>query len=149
MYVVDASVWVNSFDQKEVGHEISRRFLTLLAEQQIAVAVPTLVLAEVAAAISRSRQEPAKAHAFAEAISRLPNLAFKSLDMVLARQSFRLAAQHGLRGADAVYAAVALETGYTLVSLDKEHLTRLQDVVIVKKPADVLAPSASTLGPEK
>ena len=147
MYVVDASIWVNSFDQKEVGHEIRRRFLTLLAEQQIAVAVPTLVLAEVAAAISRSHQKPSQAHAFAEAISRLPNLAFKSLDIVVARQSFRLAAQHGLRGADAVYAAVALETGYTLVSLDREHLTRLQDVV-VKKPADVLASPASALEPE-
>lgn len=138
MYVVDASVWVNSFDQKEAGHEISHRFLTLLAEQQMAVAVPTLVLAEVAAAISRSRQEPAKARAFAEAISRLPNLTFVSLDMILARRSFQLAAKHGLRGADAVYATVALETGYTLVSLDKEHLTRLQDVVIAKKPSDVL-----------
>jgi predicted nucleic acid-binding protein len=139
VYIVDASVWVNGFDQKENGHEISQRFLKLLGEQMIAVTVPTLVLAVVAAAISRSRQQPVQAAAFAIAMSKLPNLTFRSLDMALADQALRLAAQYGLRGADAVYAAVALETGYTLVSLDNEHLTRLQDVVTVQTPVALLA----------
>lgn len=62
-------------------------------------------------------------------MSRLPNLTLVSLDTTLAEQALQLAAQQGLRGADAVYAAVALKTGYTLVSLDKEHLTGSRDVI--------------------
>jgi len=44
-----------------------------------------------------------------------------------------------LRGADSVYAAVALEYGCDLVSLDREHLTRLVSVVPTVTPADALA----------
>jgi predicted nucleic acid-binding protein len=50
-----------------------------------------------------------------------------------------LAAQHGLRGADAVYAAVAHEVGSTLVTLDNEHLTRLVNLITVYTPAVALA----------
>jgi predicted nucleic acid-binding protein len=139
MYTVDASVWVNSFDQQEAGHEISRQFLTLLGQQTIAVTVPGLALAEVAGAISRTRKAPAQAQAFAMAMSNLPNLTLISLDTTLSEHALRLAAQHGLRGADAVYAAVAIETGYPLVSLDNEHLTRLRGVIDVKTPTDALA----------
>jgi hypothetical protein len=43
-----------------------------------------------------------------------------------------------LRGADAVYAAVAPQAGCTLISLDHEHLTRLGSIVMVRTPAAVL-----------
>jgi predicted nucleic acid-binding protein len=61
MYTVDASVWVNGFDQREPGHQISRQFLELLGEQSIPVVVPNLVLVEVAGAISRTRNDPVRA----------------------------------------------------------------------------------------
>jgi predicted nucleic acid-binding protein len=139
MYTIDASVWVNSFDQKEKGHETSRQFLAFVGQKAVPIAAPTLVLAEVAGAVSRTRKDSEQAQAFALALRGLPNLTLINLDADFAEQSLQLAARHGLRGADAVYAAVALETGFTLVSLDNEHLTRLTDVVPVKTPADVLA----------
>jgi hypothetical protein len=43
-----------------------------------------------------------------------------------------------LRGADAVYAAVAQQAGCTLISLDHEHLTRLGSIVVVRTPAAAL-----------
>jgi predicted nucleic acid-binding protein len=57
----------------------------------------------------------------------------------LGDQARALAAQYGLRGADAVYAAVAQQAGCTLISLDHEHLTRLGSIVIVRTPTAVLA----------
>jgi ABC-type sulfate transport system permease subunit len=65
------------------------------------------VLAEVAGAISRTRQDPARAQAFATVLGQLPNVTVVPLDMVLGQQALELAAQHGLRGTDAVYEAVA------------------------------------------
>ena len=42
------------------------------------------------------------------------------LDTALGQRALALAAQHALRGADAVYAAVAQHAGYTLISLDHD-----------------------------
>jgi predicted nucleic acid-binding protein len=138
MYTVDASVWVNGFDQREPGHAISRQVLDLLRAQGIPIVVPNLVLAEVAGAISRTRNNPAQAQAFAAALGRLPNVRLVPLDNVLIQQAQALAASHGLRGADAIYAAVALQAGSILISLDNEHLTRLTGIVTTRTPADTL-----------
>jgi predicted nucleic acid-binding protein len=62
-----------------------------------------------------------------------------ALDEALGEQARALAAQYGLRGADAVYAAVAQQAGCTLISLDHEHLTRLGNIVTVHTPATALA----------
>jgi len=139
MYTVDTSVWVNSFDQREPGHAVSRQILQHLAGQGMPFFVPHLVLVEVAGAISRSRQDVAQAQAFATALSQLPNVTFIALDEPLAMQALILAAQHSLRGADAVFAAVALQEACLLISLDNEHLTRLKSVVTVWTPGDALS----------
>ena len=139
MYTIDASVWVNSFDQREEGHQLSRQVLDLLRVQSRTVIVPHLVLIEVAGAISRTRQDPEKAQAFAAMLRNLPNVRFIPLDEVLTQRAVSLAAQHGLRGADAVYAAVAAQFDCTLITLDHEHLSRLSGIVTTCTPAKVLA----------
>lgn len=138
MYTIDTSVWVNSFDQREPGHAISRQVLTLLSAQTLPIIVPTLVLAEVAGAISRTQGNPGQAQAFALALGNLPNVTLVALDTALAHQTLMLAAQYGLRGADAVYAATALQTGCTLITLDNEQLNRLAGVVLAQTPAAAL-----------
>lgn len=148
MYTVDASVWVNAFDQREPDFETSRRFLHALHEQALPVVVPNLVLVEVAGAISRTRRDPVKAQEFATAVAQLPNVTLLPLDGDLAEEARGLAAQNGLRGADAVYAAVALHAHCTLVSLDQEHLTRLTAVVQVRAPAAALAETQEILADE-
>ena len=139
MYTVDASVWVNAFDQREPGPQVSRQCLEVLRSQALPIIVPNLVLVEVAGAISRTRRTSVQAQAFATALSRLPHVTVRVLDEVSALHALSLAAQHGLRGADAVYAAVAREAGSTLVTLDNEHLTRLVNLLTVCTPAVALA----------
>ncbi len=148
MYTVDASVWVNAFDRREPGHQTSRRFLETVQAQALPVVVPNLVCVEVAGAISRTRNEPARAQEFATAVARLPNVTLLPLDQELAEQARDLAAQNGLRGADAVYAAVALHAACTLVSLDHEHLTRLNAVVPACAPAAALTEVEAQLADE-
>ena len=147
MYTVDASVWVNAFDQRESGYVVSRRFLDALKVRALPIIVPNLVLVEVAGAISRTRGAPAEAQAFAIALSRLPHVTVCVLDEVCALHALTLAGQHGLRGADAVYAAVALRAGSTLVTLDNEHLTRFVDLLTVCTPAVALAALSPSIHP--
>lgn len=61
-----------------------------------------------------------------------------SLDEALADRAADLAATARLRGADAVYAAVAQQYGTTLVTLDRRQLERLPPLVKIARPADVL-----------
>ncbi len=143
MYTIDASVWVNSFDHRESGFQVSRQFLTIMSTRKIPIIVPSLVLPEVAGAISRTRSAAAEAEAFAIALSNLPNVTLAPLDTNLARQALSLAARHGLRGADAVYAAVALQAGTTLITLDNEQLNRLAGVVPTQTPVAAVAALAS------
>lgn len=131
-------MWVNGFDQRESGHEQSRQLLQRLGQATDPIFVPNLVLVEVAGAISRTRQNPQHAQTFVSTMRRLPNVTMVQLDSALADQASTLAAKHGLRGADAIYAAVALEYGCTLISLDNEHLTRLVNVVTVQSPVQAL-----------
>jgi predicted nucleic acid-binding protein len=81
MYTVDASVWVNGFDQREAGHATSRQLLAVLRTRALPIIVPNLVLAEVAGAISRTRHDPVRAEAFATALGRLPNVTVVALDV--------------------------------------------------------------------
>jgi predicted nucleic acid-binding protein len=141
-YTVDASVFLNAFNPYEVGHEASHRFLAGLQEQAVPIIVPLLLLPEVAAAISRGREDEALAREFATALTHLPHLVWVPLDSTLARQAADVAAQYRLRGSDAVYAAVALRFGATLITLDGEQRERVEAVLAARTPAEALAEMA-------
>ena len=139
IYTVDASVFLNAFNPYEAGHEGSHRLLTLLQEQAAPIIVPTLLLPEVAATISRGRQDADLAREFTAALSRLPHLTLIPLDIILAQQAADIAAQYRLRGSDAVYAAVALRFGSTLITLDREQRERVAGVLLTRYPVEILA----------
>jgi predicted nucleic acid-binding protein len=138
LYTVDASVFLNAFNPYEPGHADSRRFLSQLQERATPIAVPTLLLPEVAAAIGRGRGDETLARAFASELGRLPHLVWVPLDRTLAEQAVHVAARHRLRGSDAVYAAVALRFGSTLVTLDREQGERVGVVLPSLSPAEAL-----------
>ena len=137
-YTVDASVFLNGFNPYEPGHEESRRFLESLRVQSIPIIVPTLLLPEVAAAISRGRDDAELARRFTTVLRQLPHLVLVDLDEMLAGQAADIAAQNRLRGSDAVYVAVALRFGSTLVTLDKEQHDRVGSLVSARLPSEAL-----------
>jgi predicted nucleic acid-binding protein len=138
-YTVDASVFLNAFNPYELGHAESRDLLARMQEQGAPIVVPTLLLPEVAAAVARGRDDADLARRFAATLSRLPHLVFVPLDDTLARQASDVAAQHRLRGSDAVYAAVAFRFGATLITLDQEQQRRVAAVILARSPAEALA----------
>jgi predicted nucleic acid-binding protein len=143
MYTIDASVFVNAGDPQENGYDISRALFARLRVLNVSLVLPSLVLAEVAAGIARPRGDEDLARRLVQNIRRLPLVQLLPLTEELAGEAAELAIVHRLRGADAVYAVVALRTGTTLISLDREHQTRLRSILKVITPAEALAILAS------
>ncbi len=139
LYTVDASVFLNAFNPYEDGHQASRNLLARLQENAVPVVVPTLLLPEIAAAVSRGREDADLARRFATNVGRLPHLVLVPVDQTLAAQALDVAAQHRLRGSDAVYTAVALRFGSILVTRDREQQRRVAAVIDTQSPEDALA----------
>ena len=138
-FTIDASVFLNAFNPYETGHSDSQRLLAHLQAQAWPIVVPTLLLPEVSAAICRGRDDPTLARGFVAALRRLPHMVWVSLDDLLAQQAAEVAAECRLRGSDAVYAAVALRFGSTLITLDREQRDRMVGAVTARYPAEALA----------
>lgn len=131
---IDASVFVSAFSPAEPAHPASKALMTRIRDNSISIVVPTLVLPEVSAAISRGQGKPELGVAFAGELRRLPHLSLVSVDESLADLAVEIAAQRRLRASDAVYAAVALRFGTELITLDREQLERLPEVLPVRSP---------------
>lgn len=139
MYTVDASVHVSALNPAEADSATSQAFLALVRQHRISLFCPTLLLVEVAAAVARAFDDADRAVALAEALRGLPNQTLVPLDESLADCAVVLAATARLRGADAIYAAVAQQYGTTLITLDRQQLDRLSPLVSTALPADVLS----------
>jgi predicted nucleic acid-binding protein len=122
--VTDASVWVSRFIDDDVHHEASVSWLRRQIDAATFLVGPTLLLVEVAAAIARRTGDAALAAAIVEQLEQFPPLRLEPLDDALAAVAVSLAGSLGLRGADAVYVAVARQLGAPLVSWDEEQIRR-------------------------
>jgi predicted nucleic acid-binding protein len=137
-YTIDASVFVNAFNPHEKGHAESLQILSAIQDRGDPVIVPTLLIPEIASAVARATDDSAGALQYAIATAALPHLTVVSLTAAVARQAADLAATHRLRGADAVYVAVARRYGTTIVSRDDEQRTRAVAVVPCQTPEEAL-----------
>ena len=131
---VDASVFVSAFTPTETAHQASKAFMLSIRQQAAPIIVPVLVLPEISAALARGQNKPDLGKAFVQELKNFPNTTFIDLDSSLADLAVEVAANHCLRGSDAVYAAVALRFGTQLITLDREQLERLPKVLDVRAP---------------
>lgn len=79
--------------------------------------LPTLLLAELAASISRVRRDPIRARVTIEALQSLPFITFIDLDRALGQAAADIAADRAVKGADAVYAVQPSPNGMTGLSI--------------------------------
>lgn len=140
-YTVDASVFLNAFNPHEEGHAASLQVLSVIQQRGDPMIVPALLVPEVASAVARATHDSSGAIQFAHATADLPHLTLVSLTPAVARQAAELAATHRLRGADAVYIAVARRYATTLVSRDDEQRARGSAVVVCQTPEEALKAS--------
>ncbi len=139
MWTLDASVVARSFDVYDPDQTVCLTLLDHLDRTATPVIVPRILLAELAGAVRRLLQDPIRARIAVEAWQTLPHVQFVTLDDTLIDAAAILAADRALRGADAIYVAVAQRYATTLVSLDREQRTRSASVVRVMTPQEALS----------
>lgn len=138
MFTIDTSVHINALNRAEPGSSESQAFLAYVQRHLLPIFSPTLLVVEIAAAVARVFDDSARGVALAQALRLIPGQVWVPLDDLLAEEASRLAAEYRLRGADAVYAAVALRHNTTLVTLDRQQLERLSGALTVRRPVDVV-----------
>ncbi|MBC8508251.1 MAG: type II toxin-antitoxin system VapC family toxin [Anaerolineales bacterium] len=127
--VVDASLWVARLIAQDAFHELSRQWLDAQRAQGVQFVSPTLLLVEVAAAISRRTGNSELAKKAVEALQALPDLRLVEMDQSVVQAAVDAGADLGVRGADAVYIAVAQQLSLPLATLDNDQRERASRVV--------------------
>lgn len=136
---IDASVFVASLQDHEIHYADSLTLIGVVHSRGIPVSCPSLVLTETVAAVARATGDAHRIERASTLIETMPSMNLISLDTPLARQAAELAAQHRLRGADAVYVAVAVQAGTTLIAWDNEIRVRAATVCTILTPTEYLA----------
>jgi predicted nucleic acid-binding protein len=139
MYVIDASVHVADIRPGEPHHAGARVFLNRVAAEEWPVYLPIIALPEIAAAISRGTGEAALARRLIAALQRIPHFEMIPVDKGLAQLAAALAADHRIRGCDAIYVALAQERGATLITLDDQQRQRVPPNIAARSPAEELS----------
>ena len=139
LITIDSSVFVSAARPSETGYRESTAFFEWAKRARPRLFLPTLVMVETTAALSRTGSEEGIAQRYGLAVGQLPNTVLIALDEELARQAAVLGAQHKLRGADAVYLATASLFAAELVTLDKEQLDRGAKIVQTLTPSGFVA----------
>ena len=134
MAVIDTSVFVAIVSTYEAGHLASFAWFSQVLSAGIPISAPTIMLAEVAAAISRGQNDPQRAYRAMQLLVQTSFVSLVPVTQVLAYRSAEIAADYKIRGCDAVYVALAEQLGEELVTLDNEQLTRGAAVVRTVRP---------------
>jgi predicted nucleic acid-binding protein len=129
--VTDASVWVARLIPQEPKHTACLAWWQAFDLSSGRIIAPVLLLSEVCGAISRRTGQPTLARRVLRSLKGMPELAFVTMDRELAEHAAQLAADLGLRGADAVYVALAHRLHAPLLSLDGEHAAKAGQMVEV------------------
>lgn len=137
-YVLDASVLVTLARPGELHHKEVKVLLEQLIVRQATLYLPTIALAEVAAAISRGTGDESLALQTVAEYRKHSELHKISVDEVIGNLAADLAAQYRIRGCDAVYAALAQAQQAVLVTLDQQQRERTPTAVPAYTPQQLL-----------
>jgi predicted nucleic acid-binding protein len=133
-WVVDASVWVGAYVPADAHHAASRAWLDAHGRAGDLLFEPDLLLVEFAGCVVRRTGDPSETERLVAAARAHPQVRWVALDDSLRDQAAQLAIDLRLRGADAVYVAVAQQLRAPLITWDDEQLSRAGPAVKVRPP---------------
>jgi predicted nucleic acid-binding protein len=132
--VVDASVWVSRLVPQDRHHEASRLWFESFTAEGGRLVAPILLLPEIAGAMARRTRTPDLAHQAVQQLQRMRTLRLVALDRRLGQAASQLAADLGLRGADATYVAIADQLKIPLLTWDNEQVEKAGKRITVLMP---------------
>ena len=134
MTVADASVMVAHLHHEDRFHLESTSWIAQRLLAGGVIIAPRLVLAEVAGATARRTGDSTIGHAAVQQLLAMPGLSLVPVTDNLADSAAMFAAELRLKGADAVYIAVAAELSMPLVTWDDEQRDRGAHVIDTRSP---------------
>lgn len=134
MPVIDASVYVTLLNAHEQAHTRSWTWFEGAKASQEPIVAPTIILPEVAVAISRGAGDSDMARQVVEQLKGSGVIELHPVTQPLAELAAEIAAGSRIRGCDALYAALAHQIGGELVTLDRQQLERAAGHVKVREP---------------
>jgi predicted nucleic acid-binding protein len=132
--VIDASVYIALVNEHESAHASSWAWFEQAQGAQESIVAPVILLSEVAAALSRGTGDSVLAHRVVQQLRHSEVIELLPVTLSLAGQAATIAADHRIRGCDAVYVALAEQLGDSLLTLDRQQLDRGAAVVAVREP---------------
>lgn len=139
MLTIDANVFIGAASPTVKSHRDSDLFLSRVRRDNLLVRCPALLLPEVASGIIRPTGNIVVTQLTVLGVENFPQMHWVELTQTRAEAAVQIALTCRLRGADAVYVAVAQEYGTTLVTWDAKVLARGTQAVSVMTPTDWLA----------
>jgi predicted nucleic acid-binding protein len=130
----DASVLISALVAADVNHLSTRAWLTRRLRDGTHLVAPSLLLAEVGGVFYRQSGSRVATRRVLRFILALPRFRLLEIDGRLARRTMLLAATIGLRGADAVYVAVARQQGARLITWDADQHRRANLIITARTP---------------
>jgi predicted nucleic acid-binding protein len=134
MAVIDASVYVALVNAHERDHSDSWAWFEQTRAADESIVAPVILLSEVAAALGRGVGDPTLVRRVVQQLVRSEVVELIPVTLAMAEQAALIAAEHRIRGCDAVYVALADQLSDTLVTLDRQQLERGAALVDVRVP---------------
>jgi len=131
--VVDASAWVARLVPQDAFHPVVKTWMERQRSGGVILLSPSLLLAEVGGAVTRRTGEAQLARRAVESLEGLPGLRLVEMDQPLVQAAARLAAELGLRGADAFYVALAERLKIPMATLDSDQRARAAGVIAIEE----------------
>ncbi len=135
MIVTDASVMMSALHPPDIHHEQSRAWLQQHLRAGEMLIAPLLLLSEVSGSVTRRSGDPALGQLALDRLIAFRQLRLMPLDARLGVLAAQLALHLRLRGADAVYVALADQLQIPLVTWDREQRERGGQRIVTEEPS--------------
>jgi predicted nucleic acid-binding protein len=132
--VIDASVYIALINAREREHVASWTWFMQAQASQKAIRAPVILLTEVAAALSRGVGDSALAHRVVQQLTASQVIELAAITPAMAERAAAIAADHRIRGCDAIYIALAEQLGDDLITLNRQQLERGAAVITTRRP---------------
>ncbi|MEP6775863.1 MAG: type II toxin-antitoxin system VapC family toxin [Chloroflexota bacterium] len=131
-------MWVSRLLPHDAHHQAARTWIDTHILNGGFFVAPMIFVIEVASALARETLPPndprADAYKAVNQLYMLPIMRLVPIDQALVDEATDLAADHKIRGADALFVAVARQLALPLVTFDKYQLKQPQSVVAIIRP---------------
>jgi len=131
---MDASVYVALINAHEKDHTTSWAWFEQAKAAREPIVAPVILLAEVAAALSRGIGDSVLAHRAVRQLAHSGLIELVPVTLAMAERAAAIAADQRIRGCDAIYVALADRLGDCLVTLDRRQLERGAAIVSAREP---------------